>query len=299
MVTHLERPIGIKSKTKYMFIPKNDKDIKGLRDFLTQQRTQACSVSAAFTGPMKQLFDEMTAKIDGWLSQLPKDEVPGDWSLGCQLDQVFALMAQLSAAASLAALEVTKLNTGEQFATACTAEINKRVTAGELFTKDGLAAHVKSLTDGGELVGKDSVKQLCAAAQQVGFAEGDKKVRDEMAAQIESGKVIGARKTSLQAASLPLPDAEIEAIVLGGTDEEFNKRKATFETRLAALKAENIQLNADSDALLLANLWADDKAYAGFEKTVRNIPQLKLKGNPLARVPGGPATGEKTLHFVV
>lgn len=276
-------------------IPKNSKDVKGLREYLTGHRasTQQCSVAEAFSQPLKDLFKETVTKIDAWLGQLPKDDVPGDWSLEYQLDSLFAIMTQLSAAASLSALEVSKLQTGEQFATALTTEIQKRITAGDLFDKDGLktqlAAHVKVQVDAGDLVDKTRLTQLCSESKLAGFGEGEQKVRTELAAQEAEGKVITARKALVQAASLPLPDSEIEKTVLGGTDEEFKGRMDLFNTRHESLKAENIQLNAD---VALANLWLSETAYKGFEKTVKSLPALKFAANPFA-VPGG-APGGKT-----
>lgn len=268
-----------------MLIPKNSKDVKGLRDYLTQQRAQACSTAAAYSGPLKQLFDEMVSKINAWLGQLPKEDVPGDWSLECQLDCLFSLMAQLSAAASLSALELSKLQNGEQYATALSAEINRRVTAGELFTKDGVAAHVKTQVDAGELVAKDRLTQLCSESHIKGFGEGEAKVRGEFTAKEAEDKLIGTRRSSLQAASLPLPDAEVERLVLGGTEEQFAARKTLFETRRDGLVKEGIQLNSDA---ALANLWLDETAYKGFERTVKSLPSLKFNPNPILKLPGAP-----------
>lgn len=265
-----------------MLIPKNSKDLKGLRDFLTQQRTQACSTAAAYTGPLKQVFEEMVSKIDAWLGQLPKEDVPGDWSLEYQLDSVFSVMTQLSAAASLAALELSKLQNGEQFASLVSAELTKRITAGELFTKESLqtatAAAIKTQVDSGELVGKDRLAQLCSESKNTGLLEGEQKVRTELAAKETQLKTLSTRKSVVQAASLPLPDTEIETVVFGGTDEEFNARKARFETRREDLKKEGIQLNSDE---ALANLWLEEAAYKGFERTVKSLPQLKFQANPL------------------
>ena len=272
-----------------MIIPKNAKDVKGLRDFLSQQRTQACSTGAAYTGPLKQLFDELVTKIDAWLDKLPKEDVPGDWSLECQLDSLFALMAQMSASASLAALELSKLQNGEQFASAVTAEVNKRVTAGELFTKDAVAAQVKAqLQDNvstGELVPKERLGQLCAEAELAGIAKGELKFKTALEAEKAEAKLFAERRQSLQQAALPLPDAEIERIILGGTEEEFQARITLFKSRQDDLAKESIQLASDA---ALANLWLDEKGYKGFERTVKSLPALKFHANPLA-TPAAPA----------
>ena len=275
-------------------IPKDSKDLPGFRAFLQNQRTQACSSASVFTGPLKAAMEKMVQDIDAWLTKLPTDEAKDTWCLDHQLDSLFNLLTQAAAAASLSALELSKVtngNSSEQLATALTAEISKRVTAGELFTKESLqtattaaaAAQVKAQLDAGEFVPKKSVEQLCSESRISGFGEGEKKVRDELAAEAAATKLIGERKALVQAASLPLPDVEIERVILGGTDEQFNARLAAFKTRQEALKTEGFQLNADG---ALANLWLDDNAYKGFEKMVKSLPQLKFNANPLATVPG-------------
>lgn len=269
-----------------MLIPKNAKDVKGLRDFLTHQRTQACSTAAAYTGPLKQLFEKLITDIDAWLDKLPKDEVPGDWSLECQLDSLFSILTQAQAAASLVTLEHSKLMNGEQFASAVDAEIGKRIASGVLFNKDGVTTYVQTQLDAGEMVSKARLTQLCAESKLQGMTEGEQKVKSEIAATAAQEKLIGERRGLLQAASLPLPERELEVAILGGTEEQFAARKTAFETRRAALKQEGIQLASDE---ALTNLWLDDAAYKGFEKTIRSLPQLKFNANPLA---GGAAGGD-------
>jgi hypothetical protein len=281
-------------------IPKNSKDIEGIRNFLTIQRAQACSTAAAYSGPIKELFDELVKKLDGWIKQLPTTDVPGDWSVENQLDYLFSTLAQASANASVIALELSKLKNGEQFATSLTQEINKRVTEGTLFTKEGAQAFaenlVKSKTEAGELVPKNTLTQLCSEAQIKGFGEGEAKVREELAAERTLTETINKRKALLQEAGLPLPEAELEKAILGGTDEEFAARKATFETRREDLKKEGIQFNSDP---VLANLWLDEKAYGGFAKTVKNLPQLKLAPNPLARTPERAPENTKDIPILI
>ena len=266
-----------------MLIPKDSKDLPGFRAFLQNQRTQACSTASVFTGPLKIAMEKMVSEIDAVLAKLPTDEARENWCLDNQLDSLFNLL-------TLSALELSKVTNGqsEQVASLLTAEIDKRVAAGDLFLKDSLptlvAAQVKTQVDAGELVTKDRLTQLCSESKMAGFGEGSKKVIDDMAAIEAETKVIGARKASLQAASLPLPDAEVERVILGGTEEQFTARKTAFETRREDLKKEGIQLNSDA---ALANLWLDEQQYTGFRKLVGNLPQLKFTPNPLATVPGG------------
>ena len=60
----------------------------------------------------------------GFIGELPKDDVCGDWSLESRLDSLFALLAQASALASMAGLELSKLKAegATQLAGAVTAE---------------------------------------------------------------------------------------------------------------------------------------------------------------------------------
>ena len=213
-----------------MLIPKDSKDLPGFRAFLQNQRTQACSTASVFTGPLKIAMEKMVSEIDAVLAKLPTDEARENWCLDNQLDSLFNLLTQAAASAALSALELSKVTNGqsEQVASLLTAEIDKRVAAGDLFLKDSLptlvAAQVKTQVDAGELVTKDRLTQLCSESKMAGFGEGSKKVIDDMAAIEAETKVIGARNASLQAASLPLPDAEVERVILGGTEEQFTAR---------------------------------------------------------------------------
>ena len=123
-----------------MLIPKDSKDLPGFRTFLQNQRTQACSTASVFTGPLKVAMEKMVSEIDAVLAKLPTDEARENWCLDNQLDSLFNLLTQAAASAALSALELSKVTNGasEQMATALTAEIAKRVTAGELFTKESL-----------------------------------------------------------------------------------------------------------------------------------------------------------------
>ncbi len=269
-----------------MLIPKDAKDVAGLRNFLTAQRTQACALSQAYTGPLKQVFDDLIAKVDAFLAGLPSEDKCGDWTLANQLDCLFSYAAQCSACASQATLELSKLNSGQM--SALNTEIQNRITAGTLFTKDNyqtaVDAAVKAKLDAGELVTKTRLDQMCSEVKGVAFEEGAKKAREEHAAEVALNETVGKRKALLQTASLPLPEADLEKIVLGATEEEFNARKAKFETRREDLKKQGIQLNSDA---ALANLWLEDKAYEGFKRTVESLPALKFTPNPLAGAGAG------------
>ena len=263
----------------------NSKDIAGFRAFLTSQKEQACSAAAKFTGPLKQALEDLGTKFADALAKLPAADASENstWCIENQLDNLFCLLTQATACASLASLEIAKTTNSEQLASSVTAEINRRVAAGELFTVDGVALKVKTQIEAGELVPKVTLEQLCSSAKLTGFSEGQAKVREELAAEVEAGKVIALRKTALQEAGLPLPEAELERVILGADDAAFQARKAAFIARQAELTSEGIQLNADGG---LANLWLDEAPYKSFKKLVASVPALKFKPNPVASVPG-------------
>ena len=120
-----------------MILPKTSKDVPALRTFLTTLRTQACSASDGFSAPLKDLAGELVKKLDGFIGELPKEDVCGDWRLESRLDSLFALLAQASALASMAGLELSKLKAegARQLTGAVTAEISRRIEVGDLIAK--------------------------------------------------------------------------------------------------------------------------------------------------------------------
>ncbi|MDE2105478.1 MAG: hypothetical protein KGL39_50085 [Patescibacteria group bacterium] len=263
-----------------MILPKNSKDVPALRNFLTTLRTQACASSEAFSPSLKEMAGELTKKLDGLISELPKEDVAGDWDLSNKLDSLFALLAQASALASMAGMELAKLKaeTATQLAGAVETAIQSKVAAGELLTKDAHAAAVAAAVK----TEKDTVGQLCAEAKKNGIAEGEKKVRDEISAAEAVRAQIAGRKTELQKAGKPLPEAEFES-VLGGTDEQFKAVTDKYDARLAALNKAGVQL---AGSPLLAKLYLPDSEYKTFEPTVTSIDALKT---PPVEVAGGAA----------
>ena len=248
-----------------MILPKNSKDVPALRNFLTTLRTQACSSGEAFTGALKQMRDDLVKKLDSFIEEIPKGDVPGDWCMEDKLDTLCALLAQAIAQSSMSALEVAKLNT--QMAGAVEAAVKSKIEAGELLTKDAHTAAVSAAV-------ADQTKQtnqLCADAKNLGIAEGEKKVRDEIAAEAATTKLIATRKETLQKAGKPLPEAAFES-VLAGTEEQFNAVVAKFDARADSLKKAGVQL---AGSPLMSKLFLPDTEYRTFESTVTSIDALK------------------------
>ena len=256
-----------------MIIPKNSKDIAALRTFLTTLRTQACASGDAFTGALKEMRDDLVKKLDSFIGEIPQGDVPGDWCMESKLDQLCALLAASIAQASMSALEVAKLNT--QTAGAIDAAIKAKIDVGELISKDAHATAVQSAiaeqTKAGAVVPKDTVTQLCADAKNLGIAEGEKKVRDEIAAEAATTQLIATRKETLQKAGKPLPEAAFES-VLAGTEEQFNAVVAKFDARADSLKKAGVQL---AGSPLMSKLFLPDADYRTFESTVTSIDALK------------------------
>jgi hypothetical protein len=257
-------------------------------------RTQVCSASEAFSDPVKALTTELTTKIDSFISGLPKEDVCGDWRLEDRLDTLFALLSSCSAVASQAGLEVSKLKADQQvqFAGAMDAEIAKRVTAGDLFTKEAhqtaMAGAIKTQPDASAFIPKDTVTQLCADAKALGVKEGEKRVRDEESAKETTRQQISKRKEALQKAGLPIPEAKNEQ-VLAGTDEQFETLQTTYRTRLETLQKNGVQLAGSTT--LLPKLYLPEEAYNTFAETVSGIDAFKVPPvEPLAGDPNGTPT---------
>jgi hypothetical protein len=267
-------------------IPKDAKDVKGFRSFFENVRSQACSMAATTTGPLKQVWDDLAAKYASALETLPK-EADGNWSVIDKIDCFFNSLVSANAAASVATLELSKANsaTASTLASAATNEIARQIGTGDLIPKADLAAKIEAgftaKVTAGDFVPKDLSTSLCSQAKLNGIAEGklaEQKAQADAAAKIV---LIETRKTALTTASLPLPEGEVAAF-LGASEEDFTKAKTTFAARVEDLKKAQITLAAE----LLGNLWLDEARYAVFASTVKSIPALKLNHEPLA--------GEKT-----
>lgn len=266
-------------------LPKNNKDLAGCRRFFTDVRTQACSLAGTYSGPLKQLWDDLVQKFDAAIAALPK-ESDGDWDLTQNLDNVFSCLTSANACLSQLSLELSKhRQTASELDAKVTEEIGRRVASGDLIGKDSLSkaveAAVQSRVSSGLLVPETTVKQMCSAAKDVGITEGKAEADRLLQAERERQNLITQRKADLQKASVPLPEGEFER-VLGLKEEEFKAAKSEFESRLALLKKDNIQLSSE----LLANLWLPKDQYATFEKMVRSIPGLQFRPNPLIGNPG-------------
>ncbi|MGA3265503.1 MAG: hypothetical protein ABSE16_01620 [Verrucomicrobiota bacterium] len=264
-------------------VPKNSKDLEGIRGFFTTLKSQFASAATVYEGPIRQLFDEVTAKLEAALAALPKT-ADANWSLAEQLDSFFSLLACANNCASTLNLELSKLK--QQMAGIGPAALEEAVRTGVVMRKadfeTAVAAEMTKRTTSGALVPKATVDQLCSAAKVAGISEGRTQVEQEQAAKLLAEKTAGERKAALTTAGLPLPDADAEAI-LRASEAEFDSAKATAEKRVKTLAG--LSLTAE----LLAAVWRDEKTYGVFEKTVNGIAALKHatpSPEPFATPPG-------------
>ena len=272
-------------------IPKNGKDVEGVRNFLTNFQ-QLCSTSAIYEGPLKQLFDELGAKLKAALEALPKDST-GNWSVNDQADSLFSLLACANNAAAALGLELSKLK--NQMAGMVV--LDDVLAAGTVIKKDDVAGQVTAAVtaaiaertgEKGDLTTKELSQQLCSASHAKGIEEGIAQRNQQLADEQAALKVVSDRKQELTTAGLPLPEAEAETI-LKAAQADFDAAKTTTTARLKKFTEAGIDLPAS----LAGKVWLPEAGYKTFESTVFGVAELKNKkpvDEPLA-TGGLPAAG--------
>ena len=140
---------------------------------------------------------------------------------------------------------------------------------------------------------KTTVTQLCSEARNLGITDGEKKVRDEIAAAEARAKKIGERKAALQKCGLPLPDATLDNL-LAGTDEEFGVAQKKAEDRIAALRTKGVALNSQSP--LAMKVWLPEDQYQVFESLA--LETIK-GGDPMLTPPTQPGSKIGMLAIIV
>lgn len=262
-----------------------------------QQSQQVCAQSAELLDePLRSMFTGLKKQFDDKLTALPPTEqVPAAMDMNWQLQSLYWCLDHLNTMFKTLNQSLSGMKSAQ--ASLVTTALEQQLRDGKIFNADGLAtavaAEVKRLTDAGDLVTKEVSAQLCSSAKLNGVAEGETKVREEIAAAEARAKKAGERKTALQTASLPLP---LDEAVLELPDEQFAARQTAATNRIAELAKDGIQLNSD----LLPNVWQEEKEYTGFKKLVASIPALKSGApvpEPFARPPGA-AAGEAGLPFI-
>jgi hypothetical protein len=253
-------------------MPKDSKDLEGVRGFFSGLRQQFASTATIYTDPIKSLFDEVVAKLDAALAALPKT-TDTNWSLNDQLENFFYLLNSANCVANSLGLELAKVK--QQMASVGPDAIAAAVAAGTYIPKTDFekavdAAVAARTVEGGDLVPKETVNQLCSAAKELGLKEGRTARDGEVAAERAADALATGRRTALTTAGLPLPEAEVEAI-LRADEPTFTAARTLTENRLKGFTEAGIELTPE----LLGKAWLPEAAFGVFQKTVSAIPSLK------------------------
>ena len=281
-----------------MPLPKSNKDLTGVRDFVANLHTQFARAATVIGPACATLFEEVAGKLKGVLEGLPKDETAATHA-GWALPENWAFEA-LGAANNLVSGLSLEVGRQKQLASAAVLNIGPNVLSDALKAGTHLlkADHDAAVTAAvsaatADLVPKASVDQLCSAAKLLGATEGRAALQAEMATQVAADKLATDRKAALTTAGLPLPDAEpnlglASAAILRAPEAEFAAAKATAETRLKAITEAGLELPAE----LLSAVWGAEAEYKKFHKTVTSIPALKVRAGqvtaePFATLPAG------------
>jgi len=284
--------------------PIDPKDLNTIREVLTSFRTQICGAADTLGEPWKGQFLALKGDYDKMLSGLPPtDQVSAFVPLGAGLrpdepaaleanSQLSCLHAALLSATSLSVMQGSAMASlsgksaeasAAQLASAVGAEIEKQIAEGTLFKAEGVEVKIAERIKTGELVAKETCTQFCSAAKDLGLAEGEKKVRAEIAASAVRQSLITTRKAELQTCGLPIPDARLEG-VLAGTGEEFTAAQALAQSRIAALQQRGVALNSNSP--LGAKVWLPEEQWQVFEslavETLKGADPLVTSATPAA-----------------
>ena len=270
--------------------PSDPKDLNTIKEVLTSFRTQICGAADTLGEPWKGQFLALKGDYDKMLSGLPPtDQVPAALEANSQLS---CLHAALSSATALSVMMGSAMASqagkgaeasAAQLASAVGAEIEKQIAEGTLFKAEGVEVKIAERIKTGDLVAKETCTQFCSAAKDLGLAEGEKKVRAEIAASAARQSLITTRKADLQNCGLPIPDARLEG-VLAGTGEEFTAVQALAQSRIAALQQKGVALNSNSP--LAAKVWLPEEQWQVFEslavETLKGADPLVTSATPAA-----------------
>jgi len=281
--------------------PIDPKDLNTIKEVLTSFRTQICGAADTLGEPWKGQFLALKGDYDKMLSGLPPtDQVsasagklrPDEPAALEANSQLSCLHAALSSATALSVMMGSAMASqagkgaeasAAQLASAVGAEIEKQIAEGTLFKAEGVEVKIAERIKTGDLVAKETCTQFCSAAKDLGLAEGEKKVRAEIAASAARQSLITTRKADLQNCGLPIPDARLEG-VLAGTGEEFTAVQALAQSRIAALQQKGVALNSNSP--LGAKVWLPEEQWQVFEslavETLKGADPLVTSATPAA-----------------
>jgi hypothetical protein len=274
-------------------IPTDLKNVKALRDFYTTQRQAVCGMADLLDEPWKSHFAAIKGEYDKVLSALPpSDQVPAALDANSHISACFSMFYQINGLCAMLASRMSQMKTEHAAAvnSAVTTALEAKVSAGEFFPKAVLETKigeaVTAKVTAGELVEKSTVTQLCSAAETKGFGLGEKKVRDEIAAQAEAARLTETRKTELATASLPVPEGELLRM-LALPDAEYATAKQKAEARIESLRSQGVLLKPGHQ--FLSNVWLPDEKWNAIEKLA--VETLKSGGAPLPTPNPNPSPG--------
>ena len=207
-----------------MPLPKSNKDLTGVREFISNLQSQFASASTVLGSACSTLFDEVATKLKAVLDGLPKDEtaathagwaLPENWAfeaLGSANNLVSGLALEVGRQKQLASAAV--LNIGPNV-------LSDAVTAGTHIPK---AAHDAAVTAAvtaatADLVPKASVDQLCSAAKLLGATEGRAALQAELATKAAADKL--AAIETFDAASIEAAMRQVAEAVGGKSGPVF------------------------------------------------------------------------------
>jgi hypothetical protein len=273
-------------------MPKDSKDLEGVRGFFSGLRQQFASTATIYSGPIKSLFDDVVAKLDAALAALPKT-TDTNWSLNDQLENFFYLLNSANCVANSLGLELSKVK--QQMASIGPDAIAQAVTAGTHIPKTDFetavsAAVAARTVEGGDLVPKATVTQLCSAAKELGLKEGRTARDGELAVERAADTLAVTRRAALTQAGIPLPEAEVEAI-LRAPEADFAAARTLTENRLKGFTEAGIELTPE----LLGKAWLPEAAFGVFQKTVGAIPSLRRSAAPEPLANGQPTNDGKKM----
>lgn len=289
-----------------MILPTDPKDIKAIREFFTQQRQSVCSMADCLEEPWKSHFNSLKGEYDKALEALPaSDQAPAALEANRHLQYFCSLLCQATAlnhalGAHMQSLKSTNqqaFNSAVEAALAerikngivvPAAEVNSRVNSG---VDAAVTAEIERRIKAGELLAKETATGLATQARENGLKEGRELLQKEIDLKTAASQQAEGRKAKLATAGFPVPDKDIIAL-LGGTDEEFDKRKKEAEGRLEGLKKKNSALNSKN--AVWGAVWLPESEWKSFEKIIADIPGMNGSQvpEPLA---GGGGGGNKSV----
>lgn len=230
-----------------------------LRKAYTDMRDSMCANADLLTEPFKSQFLAMKKNFDDAIAGLPAtDAVPAAMDANYVLNGLHSLLASSSSLCSFMSQQCAVMvkNHATALASAADVEITRRITAGELFTKEAVETKLK------DYVPKTDATSLCTAAKEAGINEGLAKARQEFDALQAQKTVIETRKASLASAGVALPLKEIDKL-LGGPDAEFNARVSAAKARRTELESAGVAYDAANP--IWGRVWEEGADYDSFK----------------------------------